>query len=348
MVQKDNLQIGINEVNQLVSIFDVKTGKQCNCTCPKCGVRLIAKNKDKKFNVPLKEGQKIAHFSHANGIDCPGAQETAIHLLAKKVLSESKRLLVPPLKIGSVNLTLPKIFVFEKVYTEQLIIKNDIKIQPDSILEKGKTQLYIEFFKTHAVDDFKIDKIMTLGVSCLEININGIEPIKNGMLNIKDIKYVLENDLDSKRWLYNRQTEKKYEEYKLQLELQEAEIRKKELEKDRLNKEQEENIRIINIEKERQIAQRITELNELGYKLYKVYRFHEYYYNENSNRLKREKSFEEKVFCPKVKINGKNQITDLSECLNCEFHKTIFKVNYDEKNIACGFSKNLINTPEIY
>lgn len=87
-----NLQIGLNKDNQLVSIFDVETGEKCNCTCPECGDKLIAKNRNKKFNEPLKKGQKIAHFSHANGADCPSAQETAVHLLAKQVLSKNKRI----------------------------------------------------------------------------------------------------------------------------------------------------------------------------------------------------------------------------------------------------------------
>lgn len=64
---------------QLVSIDDVPNGNECGCQCPACGKDLCARNNGTK---------RIHHFAHQSGADCPGAVESSIHLLAKKVLKE--------------------------------------------------------------------------------------------------------------------------------------------------------------------------------------------------------------------------------------------------------------------
>lgn len=346
-----NLQIGLNETNQLVSIFDVETGAKCNCICPECGAKLIAKNRNKKLNEPIENGQKIAHFSHANGADCPSAQETAIHLLAKQVLAENKRLLIPSVRKEYIDLTEPMVIDFDKVHTEQVILKDDIKIQPDSILLKGDKELFIEFYKTHLVDDLKIDKIKTVGISCIEIDLNGIEPLKNGKLNIEDVKHLLEEDLHSKTWLYNSLTDELFENFKTKEREKEAKLKKERIEQERIEKEREETNRINNIEKKQRIANRVSKLEKSGYDFLKVYEYVQYDYdsdyNENTGRSKTYKSInskKENVYCPRDKVKGKNKRIELYECKSCEFHRSIICGDNYEKKIACGFRMKITNT----
>lgn len=64
---------------QLVSIDEVPNGNDCGCQCPACGKDLCARNNGTK---------RIHHFAHQSGADCPGAVESSIHLLAKKVIKE--------------------------------------------------------------------------------------------------------------------------------------------------------------------------------------------------------------------------------------------------------------------
>lgn len=332
------LQIGLNLENQLVSIYDVKTGVNCNCYCPECGAKLIAKNKNKNYNEPLMCGQKIAHFSHANGADCPNAKESAIHLLAKQVLSKRKRLLIPPVNKMFYEITKPKLFQFDNVYTEQIIVKDDIRIQPDSILEVNGRQLYVEFYKTHMVDDVKINKIKTLGVSCVEIDLNCIEPLKNGKLNVEDIVLLLEQDISSKRWIFNSQLNRLYKIFKTKRDIIKNNERLRLIQQ---NKEKHEKLQ--------RIENWISNLKMLGYEFLKIYEFrhYDYYsnYNENTGRTKSYRSvdyIEEYLFCPKVKIKSNNKI-DLDECDFCEYHKGIIYSNSISKSVVCGFKKGLKN-----
>ena len=62
----------------LVHITEVERGLACGCICPCCENQLIA-----------RKGPIVAHhFAHA-GENCEGGAETALHLAAKEILSQS-------------------------------------------------------------------------------------------------------------------------------------------------------------------------------------------------------------------------------------------------------------------
>lgn len=81
----------------LVHVDDVPNGEACGCTCPECDSKLIAKNKGQ---------HNQHHFAHVGGSDCVGAVESALHLMAKEILSEGKKIMLPryPLQVGGVRL----------------------------------------------------------------------------------------------------------------------------------------------------------------------------------------------------------------------------------------------------
>jgi competence CoiA-like predicted nuclease len=54
---------------KLVFVDDVANGKECNCTCTKCGEALQAKN-----NGFIKQ-HHFAHFAHIADTDCKGETE---------------------------------------------------------------------------------------------------------------------------------------------------------------------------------------------------------------------------------------------------------------------------------
>src|SRR5687767_12329643 len=76
---------------RVVCVEAVLLGSECNCVCPNpaCGEKLIAKNRD--FH-----GRKVRkHFAHQSKTNCPGARESALHRLAKQIISEGKRVAAP-------------------------------------------------------------------------------------------------------------------------------------------------------------------------------------------------------------------------------------------------------------
>lgn len=72
--------------NEMVRPEAVPNGKACGCICPECKSSLVAKN----------AGQKVRpHFAHTAGMGSELCGETAMHLMAKQVLTRSHQLVLP-------------------------------------------------------------------------------------------------------------------------------------------------------------------------------------------------------------------------------------------------------------
>lgn len=80
MNQKGLLTYAFSSDGNFVHIDTVVNGLACDCFCPSCKERLVAKNGGTK---------RIHHFAHASGIDCEKAYETMLHLLAKIRVQEA-------------------------------------------------------------------------------------------------------------------------------------------------------------------------------------------------------------------------------------------------------------------
>jgi hypothetical protein len=342
------LQIALDKEGNFKSVYEVKTGIECECFCPECKSPLEAKNKNKTSNESLSKGQKIAHFAHYDGSNCASAPETAMHLLAKKILSENKTLFLPPLYHNSTKLSKEMKVVFDKAEVEKEINKDSLRIKPDVILYKNNKELYVEFFKTHQVDDEKIEKLKILGTSCVEIDLNYIEPLVDGQINIKELTEMLESEYTCSDWIYNTQEETlvKKEQERLLKEEQEKNRLKELEEKARL--EQIKFIEKSNAEQAERTEAFKNKLLSQGYEFQKVYEYTNYdyntYFNEHNGRSKtyrRVDSREENIYCPMQKENGKNKRIGLDECKICQYHqRIIFEGNY-VKTVACGFKNKL-------
>ena len=85
-------EFGMRE-DKIVHISEIpeeERGLNCNCTCPNCGDRLIA-----------RLGPVNEHcFAHENS-ECStsAAKQTALHMLAKEIIEEHKKLLFPSIEI---------------------------------------------------------------------------------------------------------------------------------------------------------------------------------------------------------------------------------------------------------
>lgn len=199
------LQIAYNNKDEIVSVFDVPTGIKCDCHCPECGEPLEAKNRGKFIDSVLLPNQKVAHFAHSSGKNCLYATETAIHKLAKFVLQLDKKLMLPRYYSHDIGMVLFKggLFEFDEAFVENVFVKDGKKIVPDVTLLKNKKQLFIEFFKTHQIDFEKYEKIEEFGISTIEIDLNSVEPLHNGQINIAGIREFLQSDVINAHWIYN-------------------------------------------------------------------------------------------------------------------------------------------------
>ena len=185
----------LNSNNQLVFIDDVPNGKMCNCHCPSCGEKLIARN-----GGTLRKH----HFAHESGKDCEGYRETIIHIWSKQIIEECKQIAIPKYNSISMGHLLinpydekdfsldAKTIQFVSVEIEQ---RADIKeLQPDIVgVTIDGLRFWIEINVTHKCGEKKISIIKENKINCIEIQIpNSIETkddLKSFLINSSDAEF---------------------------------------------------------------------------------------------------------------------------------------------------------------
>ena len=197
---RDGKIVSINEISE-----DEK-GLRCNCVCPNCGIQLQAR---------IGTGKRQPHFAHNNErCDFQTAQQTALHLLAKEIIEEERKVLLPPVTVDRDELRfeigdyheyrLPKKIVIypEKVIKcdRVLLEKRVSNIVPDIILEFRETQLLIEIAVTHFVDEEKLMRVRQLGLPMIEVDLSDL---CDGECTRDGVKKILFEQSDRKRWIFN-------------------------------------------------------------------------------------------------------------------------------------------------
>ncbi len=185
------LPFGLHD-GQLVDISIADNGLACDCVCPSCGQRLVAKKGD------IKEH----HFAHYESEECSGAVETALHIYAKNILEKNKRIVLPPVYLDNSD---KLIYPATEVTFDTVVLEKRIgNIVPDIVVTiKGKP-LLIEIAVTHFIDRFKAYKIFELGYSAIEVNADGLfNSTYNKSFGHNDFEKRLIQETAFKRWINN-------------------------------------------------------------------------------------------------------------------------------------------------
>lgn len=172
-VKQDKIQIpfGLNANNDLVHISEAEKGGSYKCLS--CSTVLTA-----------IKGQKYAHhFRHYTIVNCNG--ESIIHKAAKKIILEK-------MQITSPN---GECIHFDSASEEARLDE----MKPDVLALIGNSQLIIEIYYTHKVDDDKKEKIKKANISAIEIELSdlSLEDVKN-----KDSFWLYINDPNHIAWLH--------------------------------------------------------------------------------------------------------------------------------------------------
>lgn len=189
--------------HKLVHADSVENGLACNCTCPCCGEKMIAKN-----NGEIKDH----HFAHSSGSDCAGYKESLFHIWSKQIIEEKKEFTIPKYK----RVVSGKKLKFSSVEIEQ---RNDTKLlQPDIVgVTDDGLRLWIEIFVTHKCSEEKIQLIKENGYNCIEVKIpeeiETKEELSEFLVNSDDLnfKYFINfpyGDVIKNNILQERQKEK--------------------------------------------------------------------------------------------------------------------------------------------
>ena len=153
------LTYALDEGGALIHVDAVAKGRKCGCHCPHCEAPLYAKN----------AGQiRKHHFAHAHGHECEGAYESSLHLLAKEILQESGRIMLPKSNDGLLPTDSVRI---RNVEIEKWDDRYGIRPDAEGIMDNGE-RLIIEFYVSHKVDGKKRQIIVDNHLKCIEIDIN--------------------------------------------------------------------------------------------------------------------------------------------------------------------------------
>ena len=158
----DKLMYGLKN-NELIHIDHVEKGLACNCQCPHCHGRLIA-----------RKGEKNAkHFAHYQIADCNHGTETALHLMAKQIVAQTCRVFVPyvPKTVYDFS-NRGKVFTFDNAVLEKQLSD---KLRGDVVLYLGNSILNVEIKVTHEIDLNKTIELFNLGIPTIEIDFSDIQ-----------------------------------------------------------------------------------------------------------------------------------------------------------------------------
>lgn len=161
-----------NGEGKIVSINEVARGLACQCTCIVCGSGLIAKQGTENKH----------HFAHDVDCDCNWSGETELHILAKEVLQNDK-------KVSFTHLTLDG--VPYKIHVPFISVEQEVNIgylKPDIV---GTTtdgdSILIEICVTHPCDEAKIQYYRKHRINAIEIV---LPPALLDEVQILDLSYV--------------------------------------------------------------------------------------------------------------------------------------------------------------
>ncbi len=174
---------------ELIYVDNVKNGLNCNCFCPACGEKLVARNKGKV---------KSHHFAHYFGTDCSGAVQTALHLLAKEIILEEKNILLPKYDTLEYRIVDQKIYQCETVYLEKKIES----FVPDVIVNSiDGEKILIEIKVTHGIDEFKLNKIRAANISTVEIDLSNTHQD----ITKENLRKIILEESKLKHWIYHKE-----------------------------------------------------------------------------------------------------------------------------------------------
>lgn len=187
--KKPNLTSAIDASGEWKHINEVESGLACNCYCPHCKAKLIA------INSKPESESKAHHFAHVKGSDCVWSDESSLHILAKQVLAEEQKIMLPALQGESVARQLE----FDSVEPEMRDPKTGLI--PDCVCYYGGQKLWVEFKRTHEVDTRKAEKIRNAKIDCIEIDINVCE------INKEAVRKFIVEESNNRIWVYNSKTQ---------------------------------------------------------------------------------------------------------------------------------------------
>lgn len=196
MAQKQLNLIFAVKNGMTVHIEDVESGIKCGCVCPACGKPLVA-----------KKGKKMMHhFAHHTGHNCEYGYESSLHLAAKEILLETKRMVLPPVYVSFPDSGKEDELIYpaKEIQIEKVELERRFgDVIPDVVVYAGGKHFFVEIYVTHCIDDKKLVKLKQANISTLEIDLSH----RDNTTSIEELKELLLYENEEKKWKYNSVSE---------------------------------------------------------------------------------------------------------------------------------------------
>ncbi len=177
----------------------VDRGLKCNCICPGCCAALVAKH--------ALSGKVTPHFSHASETPCNGGLESVLHLAAKQLINDQRKLYLPELTATAVSPGMGddplrrSECVREGELVELLQLRLEEKvgcIRPDLIANTGNHEILVEIAYTSFVTHEKLQIIRIQGTPAIEVDISDMT-----LLNFEELARRLFEPNPKTTWLFH-------------------------------------------------------------------------------------------------------------------------------------------------
>lgn len=185
---------------------DLVRGLACECRCPVCGSRLIA-----------RRGQRNRpNFAHESEAGCSGAAESSVHLMAKQIIAENFAMQLPRITVRSYtkvrnfcHLETDNWHRLVNIRTEKWLgdFRPDVMATFNGCVSDGFSRSFasvgqdvlIEIAVTHFCDKEKIEKIRDYGIACFQIDLSSAF---KRLLNEDDLRDAI-GHIAYREWLYH-------------------------------------------------------------------------------------------------------------------------------------------------
>ncbi|CAO3358000.1 antitoxin Xre/MbcA/ParS toxin-binding domain-containing protein [Azospirillum melinis] len=162
----NDVQLAYGEARdgRILHVTEVPSGLACGCVCPGCKGVLVAH----------KGEERAHHFVHHAPSSCTGAYESALHKLAKQLISERGLITTPAIvaRHGDEERALRAETVFRP---DSVVLEKGMDgIRPDVIARKGDRALLVEIAVTHFCGPEKIALIQGRQLAAIEIDLRTV------------------------------------------------------------------------------------------------------------------------------------------------------------------------------
>ncbi|SDO35767.1 competence protein CoiA family protein [Pseudomonas jinjuensis] len=182
--------VALDPNGQLITIENAIRGLACNCTCACCGEPVVAR----------KGLIREHHFSHhSNKESCFIQRESLLHLYAKQVIRNKLGLQLPPMP-GTCSESEDQTSWWDFEGVDEEVPQPGF--QPDLVAHlRDGSQLFIEIAVTSFIDEEKLERIKTVGINTVEIDLSELLFNKQPVPSEEVAAHILKQT-HNKSWIY--------------------------------------------------------------------------------------------------------------------------------------------------